>query len=971
MTRLGFDRLLRPPRRTTITISGQDAIRAHAALDRRFETCVADWDGTLVPDRGADASRVRRLIEALSAHGFDVVVITGTHVENVDGQLKARPSGPGRLLLCVNRGSEVFECGRHGPELQMRRTATPEEDAQLDRAAELTVDRLQGRGVGASIVAQRLNRRKVDIIPLAEWGDPPKARIVDLLHATEARLNAAGIASVADVVTIAQEASEEAGLASARISSDAKYVEIGLTDKADAAHWAFADLWAHGIAPSDVIVAGDEFGLLGGVPGSDSLMLVPESQGCLAVTVGAEPFGPPQGVLALPGGPASILGVLDDQLRRRQKGEPPEPTPDRSWRVAVDGIDEEHEPARATVFTLADGRIGTTGAPILTNDLAAETRVAGFYEGEGPDEHLRIFPGWNQLDARPTDAARLSRVLDLHTGVLVQHLQQGVSTLSAVEFSSMAEPGTAVLWASGSHSLLSSLKTDAAETEMHSARTGTLAVHIGDVRHDGHPAVLERIAVYTPGDVGGAGARAQEARTAGVNTLHRRHREAWARRWSDANIDIRGDDELLRNVRYSLFQLMGAVGTAGEAALGAKGLSGGGYNGHVFWDSDVFALPFLAGTYPPAARAMLEYRVRRIGAAIEQARAVGLKGAKFPWESASSGREITPTSVVGPRGEIVRVRTGEMEDHIVADVAWAACRYVDWTGDDAFRRGPLMHLLVETARYWASRIECDADGSAHIRHVIGPDEYHDDVDDNAFTNVMARWNLRAAAARAGGACGERETRRWEALAEALVDGLDPQTLIYEEFSGFSRLAAFPLRETYGAAPFAADSVIGFDRIQSLQVLKQADALMLQLLIPTEVAQGSLPSNLDRYLPMTAHGSSLSPAVHAALLARVARFPEAIDLLRLAAAMDIEDISGSTAHGLHVATMGGVWLALVEGFGGVSTDGDGLTVRPRLPDAWETLTVHLVYRGIRVRLQIKGEEVKVETGGPLHVAIVRD
>ena len=245
-------------------------------LDRRFEACVADWDGTLVPNRHADAGRVRQVIEALCAHGFDVAIITGTHVENVDGQLRARPSGPGRLLLCVNRGSEVFECRHDGPELITRRIATPEEDAQLDRAAALTVDRLRARGLEATIVAQRLNRRKIDIIPLAEWVDPPKARIVDLLHATEARLHAAGIASVADVVTIAQEASTDVGLADARITSDAKYVEIGLTDKADAAHWAFADLWAHGIAPSDVIVAGDEFGLLGGVPGSDSLMLVPE-----------------------------------------------------------------------------------------------------------------------------------------------------------------------------------------------------------------------------------------------------------------------------------------------------------------------------------------------------------------------------------------------------------------------------------------------------------------------------------------------------------------------------------------------------------------------------------------------------------------------------------------------------------------------------------------------------------------------
>ncbi|MGA8417875.1 MAG: glycosyl hydrolase family 65 protein [Candidatus Dormiibacterota bacterium] len=891
-------------------------------------------------------------------------------MENVDGQLQARPSGPGRLLLCVNRGSEVFECRHDGPELVTRRVATPEEDAQLDRATALTVDRLRARGLETTIVAQRLNRRKIDIIPLAAWADPPKARIVDLLNATEARLRAAGIASVAEVVAIAQEASTDAGLADARITSDAKYVEIGLTDKADAARWAFADLWAHGIAPSDVIVVGDEFGLLGGVPGSDSLMLVPESQGCLAVTVGAEPFGPPPGVLPLPGGPDKLLEVLADQLGRRQRGQPPDPTPESSWRVAIEGLDEGHEPARSTMLTLADGRIGTTSQPLGSTRVTGETRMAGFYEGEGPEEHLCTAPSWNQLGIPLDGSGRLARVLDLHTGVLVQHLEHDGSSLSVVEFSSLAEPGTAVGWAAGSHSLLDSINTKATEAEILAARDGVLALHIGDERRDGDPAVLERIAVYARGDIGIARERAREARAVGVSTLHRRHRESWARRWNDAHIDIRGDDELLRNIRFSLFQLMGAVGTEGEAALGARGLSGDGYHGHVFWDSDVFVLPFLAATCAPAARAMLEYRIRRTGAAMEQARELGLQGAKFPWESASSGYEITPDTVMGPRGEIVRVRNGEMENHIVADVAWAACRYDDWAGNDAFRRGPLLHLLVATARYWASRIECDADGSAHIRHVIGPDEYHDDVDDNAFTNVMARWNLRAAATRAGGDCDEREVRQWQVLAEAIEDGLDPESRIYEQFSGFSSLAPFPLRETYGPAPFAADAVIGFDRIQRLQVLKQADALMLHLLIPAEVAEDSLRPNLDRYLPMTAHGSSLSPAVHAALLARVARYPEALELLRLAAGIDVGDTSGPNA-GLHVATMGGVWLALVEGFAGVQADGDGLSVRPRLPDAWETLTVHLVYRGTRVQLRIKGDEVKVETGGPLRVAVLRD
>ena len=940
-------------------------------VDRRFESCIADWDGTMVPDRRADAGRVRQLIEALCAYGFDFVVITGTHVENVDTQLHARPSGPGRLLFCVNRGSEVFECGSTGPQLLTRRIATPDENAQLDRAAMLTVDRLKKSGVDATIVAQRLNRRKVDIIPLPEWADPPKARIVDLLRATEARLNAAGIGSIADVVSIAEEAARGAGLPDARISSDAKYVEIGLTDKADSAHWAFADLWAHGIAPGDVIVAGDEFGLLGGVPGSNSLMLVPESEGCLAVTVGAEPFGPPEHVLAMPGGPNSILDVLDDQLRRRQEGQPPNPTPSSTWRIAIDGIDERREVAQSAVLTLADGRIGTTGEAIAATEGTAQTRVAGLYEGEGAQERLRTLPPWNQLGLSIDRGAQLSRVLDLHTGVLVQHIEHSGRSLSAVEFSSLAAPGTAVVWAAGEDALLRSVPTGVVEHEVRSNQGDAFGIHMTDTRHAGNTAGYERIAVYAPGQMNVARARAEASVVLGVNDVHRRHREAWARRWGDAHIDLRGDEELLRNIRYSLFQLIGAVGTSDEAALGAKGLSGDGYNGHVFWDSDVFVLPFLAATCAPAARAMLEYRIRRIAPAMARARELGLQGAKFPWESASSGNETTPSSVVGPRGEIVRVRTGEMEDHIVADVAWAACRYADWTGDEAFARGPLLQLLVETARYWASRIECDTDGSAHIRHVIGPDEYHENVDDNAFTNVIARWNLRAAATRSRDACDESEIRRWETLADLLVDGLDSHNLIYEQFSGFSALAPFPLRDTFGTAPFAADSVIGFDRIQSLQVVKQADVLMLHLLLPTEVAPGSLRPNLDRYLPMTAHGSSLSPAVHAALLARLGRYPEAIDLLRFAAGIDINNTAVSTAHGLHIATMGGVWLALVEGFAGVSADGDGLCVRPRLPAEWETLTVHLVYRGIRVQLQIREEVVQVETSGPLRVTVVRD
>jgi trehalose/maltose hydrolase-like predicted phosphorylase len=151
----------------------------------------------------------------------------------------------------------------------------------------------------------------------------------------------------------------------------------------------------------------------------------------------------------------------------------------------------------------------------------------------------------------------------------------------------------------------------------------------------------------------------------------------------------------------------------------------------VFWDADTFVLPFLAATHPTAARAMLEYRLRRLPAALDAARAVGREGARFPWESARSGRDVTPTSAQDRTGRTVAIRTGQLEDHIVAEIPWAAACYVDWSGDDEFARGPGTRLLVETVRYWASRISLEHDGSAHICGVIGPDEYHEDVDDNA------------------------------------------------------------------------------------------------------------------------------------------------------------------------------------------------------------------------------------------------
>ncbi len=292
-----------------------------------------------------------------------------------------------------------------------------------------------------------------------------------------------------------------------------------------------------------------------------------------------------------------------------------------------------------------------------------------------------------------------------------------------------------------------------------------------------------------------------------------------AQRWEEADVRIDGDPRLQLAVRLALYHLIGSAADSGEAPVGARGLSGRGYRGHVFWDSDVFVLPFLAATHPAAARAILEYRVRRLPAAQAAARAAGHAGARFAWESAASGEDVTPRAARNRAGEEVAIYTGQREEHIVADVAWAAGCYIDWTGDQTFREGPGRRLLVETARYWASRVERDGDGSAHIRGVIGPDEYHELVDDNAYTNVMARWSLRRASAEtADGDLDRAERLAWLQLAEELVDGYRPDTGVYEQFAGFFELEPLVISEIGQQRPIAADLLLSPERAHRAQVV---------------------------------------------------------------------------------------------------------------------------------------------------------
>ena len=748
-----------------------------------------------------------------------------------------------------------------------------------------------------------------------------------------------------------------------------------------------AVLARRGVGPGLLLLVGSEFGAPGGEPGPDALLLVPEATRVIAVSVGPEPGGVPAGVIHAGGGSRLLLELLDEQVRRHACQRVPAVDEDPVWIVSETGAGPLRRRVTESLFTLGAGGVATRGS---VEEAAAGAQpmvlAAGVYDGTGPGQHLLPGPVWTGLAVEPAPVDD-RRVLDLRTGVLERTDPAiGACPLRTVRLASITMPGVVAMRAEAPAVRLprpgrplrrppGTRMAVGRQDGMCWARIdagtggGIAAAAVQQTRRDGPVRTVQRVAAYAD-----SGRRRPDPRMAadalgaagrlGFDRLLADHRAAWARRWDAVDVQVRGDPQAQLALRFALFQLWCAIKARGELAVGARGLSGTGYAGHVFWDADVFVLPAVAAMDPAAAAAMIRYRLRRLDAARTWARAARRQGARFPWESAASGDDVTPASTrLG--GRRTPILTGQLEEHITADVAWAAAHYASWTGLGTPTVAP---LLAETARYWASRCRLDAAGSAHIDGVIGPDEYHERVDDNAFTNVMARWNLRAgadAADRAG--IAPQETGQWRDLAARIVDGYDLTSGRYEQFAGYFALEPLLITDV-AAAPVAADLLLGRDRVARSQLIKQPDVLMLHHLVPDEVEPGSLGPNLDYYDPRTAHGSSLSPAITASLLARAGRPDEALEMLRMALALDLDDLTGMTGAGLHMASLGGVWQAVVTGMAGVRVRAGVLTVDPRLPAAWDGLHLRFRCLGRTVRLDITHDRTSVWADAPLMVAL---
>jgi kojibiose phosphorylase len=421
-------------------------------LAHPFKIIALDWDGTAVMSRREDAALVRDLMDRLLSQGVVIVIITGTNFANIDRQLSAAIQGPQKrnLYILTNRGSEVYGFDASAqPMLLYRRVATPEEGRRLTEVADIVRDTVVAKtGLPIEVIYDRLNRRKIDLIPVPEWRDPPKSMIGELLKAVQARLQGAGLSGgIQTVFDLAGKIAREKGLTGARVTSDVKHIEVGLTDKSDAVDWMMRELaQKRGVPPSAILIAGDEFGPIAGFPGSDAKMLTPATRGAVVVSVGREPNGVPAGVLHLGGGPECFRALLADQLARYQERPLPDledaaasvssrlalpvnPTDDPGWRVVEEGFTPTREHEIESLFAVANGYTGTRASLAEGSAFSKPaTFVAGVFTIDlqvpipefavMPDwTHLRVIVGGLDLRLEQREILEHQRELDLRQGI--------------------------------------------------------------------------------------------------------------------------------------------------------------------------------------------------------------------------------------------------------------------------------------------------------------------------------------------------------------------------------------------------------------------------------------------------------------------------------------------------------------------------------------------------------------------------
>ncbi|MEU8178166.1 glycosyl hydrolase family 65 protein [Microbispora hainanensis] len=434
--------------------------------------------------------------------------------------------------------------------------------------------------------------------------------------------------------------------------------------------------------------------------------------------------------------------------------------------------------------------------------------------------------------------------------------------------------------------------------------------------------------------------------------------------WAGADVEVEGDAEVQQAVRFGLFHLLQAGARLERRPIAGKGLTGSGYDGHAFWDTESFVLPVATYTYPRAAADALTWRASILPLAQARAEQLGLAGAAFPWRTIN-GEEC---SGYWPAGTAAF--------HVNADIAAAVTRYVDATEDTEFERSIGLPLLVATARLWCALGHHDADGRYRIDGVTGPDEYSAVADNNVFTNLMAQRNLRAAAETAVRHLDRaellgvtlEEAAMWRDCAAAIFLPYDERLGVHEQSEGFTGHAVWDFANT---TPEQYPLLLHFPYfdLYRKQVVKQADLVLAMHLCGEAFTPEQKARNFAYYEALTVRDSSLSACTQAVLAAEVGQLDLAYAYLGEAALMDLRDLEHNTRDGVHMASLAGAWIALVNGFGGMRAHDGRLCFAPRLPQGITRLTFRVRYRGRLVRVDVApdGTTYRLLNGSPLTVS----
>jgi kojibiose phosphorylase len=492
------------------------------------------------------------------------------------------------------------------------------------------------------------------------------------------------------------------------------------------------------------------------------------------------------------------------------------------------------------------------------------------------------------------------------------------------------------------------------------------------------------VAIYTSRDLNGVemGAKCEAeletAQAIGFDICVKNSAVAWRAMWDASDCVVTGDVEATRALRFNIYHLLiTANKNDPRANIGAKSMSGEGYKGHVFWDTEIFLLPFYIFTQPDTAKALLEYRYNTLNGAIKNASTNGFKGAQYAWESADTGVETTPKWTADG---VNRIWTGEEEIHVSACVAFGVLSYVTATGDQQFMRDCGAEILYQTSRFWVSRLEWNqTQGRFELTRVIGPDEFHEHVDNNTFTNRMAKWHLEQAARifrelRSEGTSEHEnllkrleldaeEVGKWIEIADKIYLPFDSSRNLIEQFEGYFQLEDIAITQMdENQMPCYPEGHDHFT-LNGSMLLKQPDVIMLNYLLPDEFSDEVKAANYSFYEKRTMHKSSLSPAIHSIMGIEVGDISSAHRYFERSAFVDLVNNQGNTEDGMHIASAGGTWQCLVSGFGGFRVKHGRMTFKPWLPQQWSDIRFSLKWRGNEIAVMVLPDECRFVLSAP--------